>query len=187
MALTEFSKDIAYIQALDDNPNENDLTAAELKARFDQAGLDIKTYINSTLTKQIDTMFSGISGSVLSTVYPIGSIYISVNNTNPGTLFGGTWEQIQDTFLLSAGSTYTAGATGGEATHTLTVDEMPSHTHIASGYRGSYAASGNNRNTPVAWNSSSRTGQYTSSSTGEGQAHNNMPPYLVVYMWKRTG
>ena len=63
------------------------------------------------------------------TIYPIGSIYMSVNNVNPSTVFGGTWEQIKDKFLLACGDTYNNGATGGEATHTLTSDEMPSHNH----------------------------------------------------------
>ena len=56
--------------------------------------------------------------------FPVGSIYLSVNNTNPGSVFGGTWVQIKDRFLLGAGSTYTAGKTGGSATHTLTINEI---------------------------------------------------------------
>ena len=67
--------------------------------------------------------------TVLDKVYPVGSIYMSVNSTNPKTLFGGTWVQIKDRFLLAAGTTYKAGATGGEAAHTLTASEMPSHNH----------------------------------------------------------
>ena len=66
---------------------------------------------------------------MLDNVWPVGSIYMSVNSTNPGTLFGGTWTQLQNRFLLGAGSSYTNGATGGEATHTLTTNEMPSHKH----------------------------------------------------------
>ena len=66
---------------------------------------------------------------LINAIYPVGSIYMSVNSTSPATLFGGTWQRIQDRFLLSAGSTYSAGATGGEATHTLTSGEMPSHKH----------------------------------------------------------
>lgn len=125
-------------------------------------------------------------------IYPVGSIYLSVSNTNPSTLFGGTWEQIQDRFLLSAGSTYTAGDTGGEATHTLTDLEMPSHNHrLINGYSGGTWSGGNYgqvANTGTTGekhvfydNDTSRT-----TSAGGGQAHNNMPPYLVVYMWKRT-
>ena len=130
---------------------------------------------------------------VLLKVYPVGSIYISVNNTNPGTLFGGTWEQIKDTFLLSAGDTYEAGSTGGEATVALQVNNLPPHNHteklpptwhfkFASGGTNGYvsdATEGAYAGTP--YNSSHTTG-----TTGEGKAHNNMPPYLAVYVWKRT-
>lgn len=141
----------------------------------------------------IDTGEVQNSGSELPMVYPVGSIYMSVNNTNPATLFGfGTWEQIKDTFLLSAGDTYTAGDTGGEATHTLTDIEMPSHNHrLINGYSGGTWSGGNYgqvANTGTTGekhvfydNDTSRT-----TSAGGGQAHNNMPPYLVVYMWKRT-
>ena len=115
--------------------------------------------------------------------YPVGSIYMSVNSANPSTLFGGTWVALEGRFLLGADSTYTVNSTGGEATHTLTVDEMPSHNHTVP--RG-----GNSFGTSVHGYTSTGT-LFTStdsrmSSTGGGQAHNNMPPYLVVYMWKRT-
>lgn len=117
-------------------------------------------------------------------VYPVGSIYLSVSETSPASLFGGTWERIKDKFLLSAGDTYSAGATGGEATHTLTVDEMPSHNHSfldsPDGVSG-WNSTGNVRrglNTYVYGNSVGPT--------GGGQAHNNLPPYLTVYVWKRT-
>lgn len=116
--------------------------------------------------------------------YPVGSIYISVNNTNPTEFFGGTWEQIKDRFLLACGSIYSNGATGGEANHTLTVAEMPSHSHVqrarnenTNGYAnqvlGGYAFS-------------SQSSEVSTDATGGGVAHNNMPPYLVVYVWKRT-
>ena len=63
----------------------------------------------------------------LNLVYPVGSIYWSSNNTNPANLFGGTWTQIKDRFILAAGDSYSNGATGGAATVTLTVNNMPSH------------------------------------------------------------
>lgn len=62
-------------------------------------------------------------------IYPVGSIYMSVNNVNPSAVFGGTWEQIKDKFLLACGDTYNNGATGGSATHTLAVNQLPSHNH----------------------------------------------------------
>lgn len=62
---------------------------------------------------------------IINIVYPVGSIYMSVNDTDPSLLFHGTWERIKDRFLLASGDTYSAGSTGGEATHTLNINEMP--------------------------------------------------------------
>lgn len=71
--------------------------------------------------------------NILSMIYPIGSIYMSINEVNPSILFGfGEWEQIKDRFLLASGDNYSLASIGGEATHSLTVEEMPSHTHSAS-------------------------------------------------------
>lgn len=131
--------------------------------------------------------FQTATNLVLDMVYPVGSIYMSVNATSPSTLFGGTWEQIQDRFLLAAGNSYSAGATGGEATHTLTKDEMPSHNHYAA-INGGTDSYGQNRTTIGSF--ANKAQGYSDSSTifatGGGNAHNNMPPYLAVYMWKRT-
>ena len=127
--------------------------------------------------------------------YPVGSIFLAVNNINPSTYFGGTWVQIKDRFLLTAGSTYTAGNTGGEATHTLTVDEMPSHTHEQNPHHHSfnrYQNTGSTTSYGANWANQKLQSQNTSDTTatnkntGGGQAHNNMPPYLVVNMWQRT-
>ena len=112
--------------------------------------------------------------------YPIGSIYMSVDSTSPASFLGGTWEQIKDTFLLSAGDTYTNGDIGGEATHTLTIDEIPSHTHGTPVTFGSYATMDGSGNTWVTIYNNSNVGY-----TGGSQPHNNMPPYLVVNIWKR--
>lgn len=125
--------------------------------------------------------------NIIDIIYPVNSIYMSLNSVNPSTLFGGTWEQIKDTFLLAAGATYKAGSTGGEATHALTTSEMPSHSHSifypnTSGPGTSnicYPADSNIKNT---WYAE----MCKTSNAGDGVAHNNMPPYLAVYMWKRT-
>ena len=132
-------------------------------------------------------------------IYPIGSIYISAASTSPETLFGGTWEQIKDRFLLASGDTYTAGETGGEAEHTLTETELPEidgefatavvGQHSNKGVKGH--AYGTNFGT---FTSSGIAGTGITNETqygygykfGGGQPHNNMPPYLAVYVWKRT-
>lgn len=124
--------------------------------------------------------------TVLNKVYPVGAIYMSVNSTNPKTLFGGTWVQIKDRFLLAAGTTYKAGATGGEATHTLTVDEIPNHQHVLW-----YPNAGGEQSAAIGYpEAGSKNTWYAEASktggAGGGTAHNNMPPYLAVYVWKRT-
>lgn len=124
--------------------------------------------------------------AMLDKAYPVGSIYMSVNSTNPQNLFGGTWIQIKDRFLLAAGTTYKAGATGGEAAHTLTVDEIPNHQHVLW-----YPNEGGEQSAAIGYpEAGSKNTWYAEASktggAGGGAAHNNMPPYLAVYVWKRT-
>lgn len=124
--------------------------------------------------------------AMLDKAYPVGAIYMSVNSTNPQNLFGGTWVQIKDRFLLAAGTTYKAGATGGEATHTLTVDEIPNHQHVLW-----YPNEGGEQSAAIGYpEAGSKNTWYAEASktggAGGGAAHNNMPPYLSVYVWKRT-
>lgn len=129
---------------------------------------------------------------LLDIAHPVGSIYWSTDNTNPSSLFGGTWEQIKDKFILAAGTTYTAGATGGEATHTLTVNEIPSHRHEGLYWQGDSGRSislntGSSANGyQLNWTATADNNKISTAYTGGGQAHNNMPPYLVAYCWKRT-
>lgn len=200
--------------------------------------------------------------NIVDMIYPVGSIYMSVNNTNPSILFGGTWVQIQDRFLLASGSTYTGGSTGGAATVALTSKQMPRHTHTqnahtheqnahthtqnahthkpsdsnyfqtskndiqvdndrrtwpakttstsgvvlvhaANPYKSTTAGSGmngatstnsvtaTNQNTTATNKNTTATNKYaggsaTTEAAANGDAHNNMPPYLAVYIWKRT-
>ena len=120
----------------------------------------------------------------VNSAYPIGSIYISVASTNPGTLFGGTWEAFgAGRVLLGNGGGYSAGDTGGAATHTLTTAEIPSHTHTLPTFRGGIGISGGAHIFPDA---SLGAAGGTSGATGSGGAHNNLQPYVVVYMWRRT-
>lgn len=151
------------------------------------SGTDFGSSLPSNM--QSDQLFFQTLGSnyILDNVYPVGSIYMSVNSTNPKNLFGGTWEQIQGRFLFGMSSDYPAGSTGGEASHALTVAEMPKHSHVI------YAPNSGGADTGAAigfpevssektwWAEASKTG-----ATGNNEAHNNMPPYIAVYIWKRT-
>ena len=119
---------------------------------------------------------------VLDSVYPVGAIYISAVSTSPASLFGGAWTQIKDRFLLGAGDTYAAGATGGEAAVTLALEEIPPHSHnvpvqIYDNSPGYVTLSANAKGA---------SNVFSTGNTGGGASHNNMPPYLVVYMWKRV-
>ena len=186
------------------------------------------------------------SSDIVDLVYPVGSIYMSVNNVDPSTLFGGSWTRLKDTFLLASGDVYSADpsnvvtAQHGEASHALTSSEMPRHTHTQNSHNHTqnshYHGCGDGRAfitqksnytgdvgeksikqgtsgtafTTVAFNSNDNwygtgntsgatatnqsetaTNKYTggtgtSESASDGSAHNNMPPYMSVYMWKRT-
>ena len=122
--------------------------------------------------------------------YPVGAIYISTVSTSPASLFGGTWERLKDRFLLGAGDTYSAGSSGGEAAHALTVNEMPPHQHPVYADENFCAVSTGNNNlwkqALVNASSSAIVDYMRIGSSGGGWAHNNMPPYLAVYMWKRV-
>ena len=125
---------------------------------------------------------------ILLLAYPVGSIYMSVNDTDPALLFGGSWERIKDRFLLSCGDVYEAGTTGGEAEHTLNISEMPWHNHGITVKFNSVA--GDTDKVMLANESEGSTYNYENGAgmikhQGGSQAHNNMPPYLAVYMWLR--
>lgn len=146
--------------------------------------------INGLTIVSIDVLFhlSVPISQIAGVIYPVGGIYLSTSSISPATLFGGIWQQIKGRFLLAADNTYGAGTTGGEASHTLSTEEMPSHFHnVYNGYTGggtsfgSYAAK-------TDYTDSAIPDGYTASTTsaGGGKPHNNMPPYLAVYMWART-
>jgi len=133
-------------------------------------------------------------------IYPIGSVHITTNDVNPSNYFDGEWERIQDTFLLASGTTYSNGSTGGSATVTLTAAQsgVPAHSHKYQDYNTTYTLKTTNRkpgtSTAVAYGTSLTAGggatERTSSNNtaaNASQAHENMPPYLAVYMWKRVG
>ena len=141
---------------------------------------------------QVDGALQVGGKSLLDMVYPVGSIYLSVSETDPQTLFGGTWARLEDVFLLAAGAKHAAGSTGGEESHILTEAEIAPHKHAmayapessASSTGFSYGiAAGSATNSAGGRGYASNLGTF---SAGGGQPHNNMPPYLAVYTWKRT-
>lgn len=173
--------------------------------------LDVAGDINT------DTAYYVNGTKLIDLIYPVGSIYITMTNNNPSTLFGGTWSEIKGRFLLGigrpdantdnyfgsiSGTQYNVGlgTTGGQDYHTLTTSEIPPHNHdvrqrnnsptpIASMYSGNYNYGQEEYN----WTQASKmvntgnTENIFTMNTGGGGKHNNMPPYIGVRIWQRTG
>lgn len=125
--------------------------------------------MNKAIKKYIDEM----KVIILSEAHPVGSYYWSSDGTNPAGLFGGEWEQVKDKFVLAVGDNYAVGTSGGEATHTLTLDETPMTKY--SDYRPA-------ANTDIALDNHKIVSYDTNKTV---TSHNNMPPYEVAYCWKR--
>ncbi len=129
---------------------------------------------------------NGNIASVSQPWWPVGSIYLSVNNTNPSSYFGGTWEQIAKGRTLVGVDTSdtdfnTVKKIGGEKTHKLTINEMPKHTH------GSKAGWTTGNIEAKNYSKNNGTNNLPTESAGGDKAHNNLQPYFTCYIWLRTG
>ena len=153
---------------------------------------------------EMDILLNEIySRPTLNDIYPIGSIYITVNNhQNPAKIFGGSWEQLKDCFLWGTGDTksitytengksvtksLTVEQRGGEFTHKLIANEMPSHAHNWARMLGYGAVYESNHTGWVSTNASVAWFEQATGGAGGDAVHNNMPPYLAVYIYKRVG
>ena len=160
---------------------------------------DIK--INSSDTDKIDVDVSdsnnlnlkltggdkGLRTHMLETIYPVGSIYINAGvATNPGTLLGfGTWTAFgTGRTIVGVDSSDTdfdaVRETGGSKTHTLTIAELPAHSHTVA------ASTNDSDNAGISQGNTINTTDVSTSSVGGGGAHNNLQPYITAYMWRRT-
>lgn len=148
----------------------------------------IDTEINASSTNPVQN--KAIYQALLNMVYPVGSIYMSVNSVSPASFLGGTWERIQDKFLLAAGSSHGAGATGGSETAALS-----QHKHK---YDNIYIEPATIQKSPngewvLVYDSSASGGELSAKSNGQTRNEgtgtdpiSTMPPYLAVYVWKRV-
>lgn len=165
---------------------------------FDSVGNRIPIGANKTILVADSTQALGLKWqSIVDAIYPVGAIYMSVVNTSPATLFGGTWSAWGSGKVpvgVDTGQTEfnTVEKTGGAKTHTLSVTEMPSHSHaIQNGGTDVYgfARMSANATTFLQTNGSGvrvKEDYTTFANTGGGGAHNNLQPYITCYMWKRT-
>lgn len=170
-------------------------TAADVGAASAESVNQLKyDKLDKTATAADSSKLGGKTlAEILLELYPVGSVYISAVSTSPASLFGGTWESIGGRFLLGADATYAAGSTGGEATHTLTTYEMPEHKHKGITIAGNRFTAWSDTGTGGVFDMSSlfngsghNNNDFYAEPEGGSQPHNNMPPYLAVYMWKRV-
>ena len=131
------------------------------------------------------------STALVNAVYPVGSIYISVTNTNPAYLFGGTWAAFgTGRTLVGVDTTQnefnTVQKTGGSKTHTLTLSQIPPHSHKTVEKMGYIFYGGERAAGPAEGNGyATDSNTLNTGSAGGGEAHNNLQPYITVYMWRR--
>lgn len=199
------------------NNYEDYLTITNDGLDIDANNLDVNCITSKQNTYSMDTNGNLVCNSIttnvpigisIDQVYPVGSIYLSVVDVNPSTLFGGTWEKIMDRFLIGAGNDYSLGATGGQTSHNHTT---PAHSHsygslyAAIMYAGTYgtryksktgvsftpnerkADGGAGYNYSTACNEGIQVyGSTESKSAGNTGSTTTLPPYLAVYIWKRV-
>lgn len=132
--------------------------------------------------------------------HPVGSIYQSLDSTSPETLFGGTWEVVNDVFLIGASSSYTAGSSGGSKTHLHTFDSTNKAYAMIGNYSNTVMFEDTSVNPTIvslakrtcySWTHNSDASSTSStvrpvSVRGQTDSNSVLPPYLAVYMWKRT-
>jgi len=198
-AVSSIIKGVFRVQRTTSNGEQDPLLVANPTAQTDAfTGCPSGTVrVNGTLDAR------EVGPGIIDAIYPVGSIYMTMAGTSPAVLFPGTeWEKLEGRFLLGTSADCAAGQTGGEAEHVLTEQEMPSHTHgcaeggshhhgvdgkdVKTHYVGTpgsnaYVQGSGNRNTTDAG-----THSHSINPAGGGEAHNNMPPYLAVNMYRRT-
>ena len=197
----------------------HNLSTAYTLVDYNQSGKGMaigKVSTQNAFEVNMDTKITGgltiNNKTIFDLIYPIGSIYMSVNSTNPGSLFGGTWtawgQGRVPVGVNTSGTFNSVEKTGGSETHKLTVAQMPSHTHTQNSHRHNYGrpalfggendddgsiftprysgrTSSQYKGNSNGWTEMSYT-TATNQNTGGGEAHNNLQPYITCYMWKRT-
>lgn len=149
-----------------------------------------KQEINQRINEMNNILKNQIKKEILDMSHPIGTYYWSQKNTDPSTIFGGKWEPIKGRFLFAEDPKHAAGSSGGEEFHTLSIDEMPGHNHT---FPKNVCAYGNIPDIQIQGGGGSKklyenAGNVTNTNNiGGGKPHNNMPPYIAAFCWRRIG
>jgi len=166
---------------------------------LEESNIELKNNYYESLKVQLKLLAKSVeletgklnTSDLLGKIYPIGCVFTSTNGTNPGTYLGGTWAKFAEGKTLigdsSTDSDFHAGKTGGEKEHTLINKEMPSHAHNINGcFDAGSGSIGYAECVPFGATSTPKNNDIITLDTGGGQPHNNLPPYIAVYMWTRT-
>lgn len=187
--ISESSENAVRNRAIATRFNQTERTIASKTERA-----DVSDMISSAIEEASADIMTRVKQQVLLEAHPVGCIYISLSETtDPAAVFGGSWERIAKgrTLVGAMADTdanydedFAFGKTGGEKYHTLTAAEIPAHTHTIPARLGERVAI-----TGTDWTKQAVDGTNLTESgkTGGNEAHNNMPPYLAVYIWKRIG
>lgn len=172
---------------------ESDIDDLESRMNTAESGIDdlenriTPISLGGTGATTASNAVSNLKTALVDLIYPVGSIHLSVNSANPSTYFGGTWVswgagRVPVGVKTSDSSFSTVEKTGGEKTHTLTIDEMPAHAH----YTGTWNDQGSGGAHFCSSLSNNLFANVDTGTTGGSQPHNNLQPYITCYMWKRT-
>lgn len=179
----------AYIKTLKEDNGDITYPQTKSSAVLLNNGSDLETELSQYVTAEEIGSTSAVDYSeILSKIYPVGSIYMSATLSTAAQVnatLGGTWAawgagRVPVGVDTTQTEFNTVGKTGGEKTHTLTIDEMPRHQHQA-GYTGS----GTSQKLYGWYGTSGSAMAYENLATGGSQAHNNLQPYITCYMYKR--
>lgn len=166
----------------------NYYTKTEADNRFAEKGSGGSgDYLTRSQADQLYEPKSTTGSNALLKAFPVGSVVMNTTGTNPSTYIGGNWVRTMvNRFPIGAGSSYSADSTGGSTTHTLTVDEMPTHRHSLGTVKVTSSNTGNNTTVSAGNGSGSTPLSKDTSEVGGGQSFSIMPPYQAVYFWERT-
>ncbi len=191
----QLSETFIYTNAFDFELRARDKLSTVVTSSAITKGTPVYWWDDSSFNVEVDAYVKGSAIPTIDLIYPVGSIYLTVNNVNPTNLFGGTWEQIRDKFLLSAGTNYPAGSIGGNATHThnlgnayamISYDWINNENRLMfQGRVQSFSASRYTNTTAPAFVDGALTCPTATNLGGTTDASSNLPPYISVYVWKR--
>ena len=201
---TELNKSTAIVSDGTNATFNTGITAAKIKTLIgltDSSAITTNTDSEGEVTPVLATgvtaveVWGLVKSAALDSIYPVGAIYTAITSGSPATVFGGTWVSFgqgrvmvghddaadPDTDFVAPSGDGSSVLVGGAKTHTLSVDEIPSHTHGISNFEDPTGTGSNG-----SANGASSFSTVNTDATGGGGAHNNLQPYVVVYMWKRT-